>query len=159
GIAFNAATVQASGITPLNMCVLNGFPTALAKGATDASLFPFGVWFANATTLYVADEGAGDNTLAAASNSYTAAAASTTAGLQKWVLNTTTNTWSLAYTMQAGLELSVPYTVKNYSTGHNSATGLPWSPATDGLRNITGQVNGDGTVVIYGITSTVSGSG
>ena len=80
GIAFTASTVQTGGITPLNMCILSGFPTAIAKNATDASLYPFGVWFANATTLYVADEGAGDNTYAAASNSYTAAAASTTAG-------------------------------------------------------------------------------
>jgi hypothetical protein len=159
GISFNGATVQTGGITPLNMCVLNGFPTVLAKGATDASLFPFGVWFANATTLYVADEGAGDNTFTAASNSYTAAAASTTAGLQKWVLNTTTNTWSLAYTMQVGLNLGQPYTVKDYPTGNNAATGLPWSPATGGLRNLTGKVNGDGTVDIYAITSTVSGNG
>ena len=39
------------------------------------------------------------------------------------------------------------------------ATGLPWAPATDGLRNITGQVNRDGTVTIWGVTSTVSGNG
>jgi len=64
-----------------NMCVLKGFPTALASKATDASDYPFGIWFASPTTLYVADEGAGDN--AYASGSYTAAAASTTAGLQK----------------------------------------------------------------------------
>ena len=32
-------------------------------------------------------------------------------------------------------------------------------PATDGLRNITGQVNRDGTATIYAVTSTVSGSG
>ncbi len=158
-IAYNAAVLQTQGVTPYNMCVLNGFPTSLAKSANDASAYPFGVWFANATTLYVADEGAGDNTFAAASNSFTAAAASTSAGLQKWVLNTTTNTWSLAYTLQAGLDLGVPYTVKNYPTGNNAATGLPWSPATGGLRNITGHVNGDGTVDIYAITSTVSGNG
>jgi hypothetical protein len=158
-IAFNAANLQTQGVAPYNMCILNGFPTVLAKGATDASLFPFGVWFANATTLYVADEGAGDNTFTAASNSFTAAAASTTAGLQKWVLNTATNTWSLAYTMQLGLNLGQPYTVKDYPTGNNAATGLPWSPATGGLRNITGRVNGDGTVEIYGITATVSGNG
>ena len=35
----------------------------------------------------------------------------------------------------------------------------PWAPATDGLRNITGVVNGDGTATIYAITSTISGSG
>jgi hypothetical protein len=38
-------------------------------------------------------------------------------------------------------------------------TGLPWSPATDGLRNITGTVDDDGRVTIWGITSTVSGNG
>jgi hypothetical protein len=155
-ISFNQATVQTAGITPLNMCVLNGFPTGLAKNSTAA---PFGIWFANATTLYLADEGNGTATFDAASNTFIAAAAQTSAGLQKWVLNTTTNTWSLAYTLSAGLNLGVPYTVKNYPTGNNSVTGLPWSPATDGLRNITGRVNHDGTVTVYAITSTVSGSG
>jgi hypothetical protein len=155
-IAFNATNLQTQGVTPLNMCVLNGFPTNLAKNTTS---FPFGVWFANATTLYVADEGNGTATFNPATNTFTAAAAQTTAGLQKWVLNTTTNTWSLAYTLQAGLNLGVPYTVKNYPTGINAATGLPWSPATDGLRNITGRVNRDGTATIWAITSTVSGSG
>jgi hypothetical protein len=55
--------------------------------------------------------------------------------------------------------LGVPYTVPGYPTGTNSATGLPWAPATDGLRNITGRVNGDGAVTIWGVTSTVSGNG
>jgi hypothetical protein len=32
-----------------------------AKNSTDASDYPFGLWFANPYTLYVADEGAGDN--------------------------------------------------------------------------------------------------
>ena len=36
---------------------------------------------------------------------------------------------------------------------------LPWAPATDGLRNITGRVNRDGSVTIWAVTSTVSGSG
>jgi hypothetical protein len=49
-----------------------------------------------------------------------------------------------------------------YPTGNNSGTGgtgFPWAAATDGLRNITGVVNGDGTVTIYAITSTISGNG
>ena len=53
----------------------------------------------------------------------------------------------------------MPYTVPGYPTGDNAATGLPWAPATDGLRNITGRVNRDGTVTIWAITSTVSGGG
>jgi hypothetical protein len=38
-------------------------------------------------------------------------------------------------------------------------TGLPWAPTTDGLRNLTGRVNRDGTVTIWAVTSTVSGGG
>ena len=137
------------------MCVLSGFPTALKS----KSSFPFGVWFANSNTLYVADEGNGDNTFSTTTHIYTKAAAQTKAGLQKWIFNTMTQKWNLAYTLQAGLQLGVPYTVASYPTGNNPATGLPWAPATDGLRNITGSVNGDGTATIYAITSTVSGNG
>jgi hypothetical protein len=155
-IVYNGSQLQALGVTPYNMCVLKGFPTNLAKTAT---AFPFGVWFANAKTLYVADEGNGTTTYNAASNTYTAAAAQTGAGLQKWVFNDATGTWSLAYTLQAGLGLGVPYTVQGYPTGTNAVTQLPWAPATDGLRNITGRVNRDGTATIWAITSTVSGSG
>ena len=162
-------TAANPGLTPTNTCILNGFPTALAKSATDASLYPFGIWFANSTTLYVADEGAGDNAYSSTSGTYTAAGASTTAGLQKWSYNGTT--WVLDYTLQNGLNLGTPYSVapsgsNSYPTGTNSyvnskgvtVTG-PWTPATDGLRNLAGQVNGDGTVSIWASTSTVSGSG
>jgi hypothetical protein len=55
--------------------------------------------------------------------------------------------------------MGAPYSVWGYPTGTNAVTSLPWSPATDGLRNLTGQVNRDGTVTIWAITSTVSGSG
>jgi hypothetical protein len=65
----------------------------------------------------------------------------------------------LAYTLQSGLGLGQPYDVAGYPTGTNSVTGLPWSPATDGLRNITGEVNSDGTATIWATTSTVSGGG
>jgi uncharacterized protein (TIGR03437 family) len=54
-------------------------------------------------------------------------------------------------TVQSGLNLGLPYSVTNYPTSLN--------PATDSLRNITGKVNSDGTVTIYGITSTVSSNG
>jgi hypothetical protein len=149
-----ANTLSSTGLAS-NMCILAGFPTDLAKGATDASDYPFGLWFANADTLYVADEGAGDNTYT--NGTYTAAAASTTAGLQKWVFSG--GKWNLAYTIQNGLNLGTPYTVAGYPTGDNSLTGLPWAPAVDGLRNITGKVNANGTVDIYAVTSTVSGGG
>jgi hypothetical protein len=152
-LAYDASALQTTGL-PSNMCILKGFPTTLAKSA---SSFPFGVWFANPYTLYVADEGNGDNTYA--NGSYTSAAAQTTAGLQKWVFNRAAGEWQLAYTLQSGLNLGQPYTVPGYPTGINATTGLPWSPATDGLRNITGRVNPDSTVTIWAITSTVSGGG
>jgi hypothetical protein len=161
-IPYDTTTVANTGLSS-NMCILQGFNTALAKNATDASSYPFGIWFANKDTLYVADEGSGNNAFDTTSGTYSAAAASTTAGLQKWVLDTTTDptkpTWKLAYTLQGGLNLGQPYVVDGYPIGDNAATKLPWAPATDGLRNITGRVNRDGSVTVWAVTSTVSGSG
>ncbi len=154
-LAYDPAVLQTLGLDPNNMCILKGFPTALKTKTS----FPFGLWFADANTLYLADEGNGDNTYSAAAGEYTKAAAQKTAGLQKWTFDVNLGEWKLAYTLQAGLALGVPYTIANYPVGNNPATGLPWAPATDGLRNITGRVNGDGTVTVWGITSTVSGNG
>ena len=155
GLAYDPTVLQTQGLAPNNMCILNGFPTSL-KSKTS---FPFGIWFANATTLYLADEGNG-TTGTTVGNFYTPATVQTTAGLQKWVL--VSGKWKLAYTLNAGLGLGVPYVVAGYPTGNNSGTGgtgFPWAPATEGLRNLTGVVNGDGTATIYAITSTISGSG
>ncbi|MGC1547585.1 MAG: hypothetical protein WA777_03580 [Rhodanobacter sp.] len=153
-LTYNAATLSTSGL-PTNMCVLAGFPSTPVKTATTLA-YPFGLWFADANTLYVADEGDG---YAGGTDLYTHAAAQTTAGLQKWVFNASTNSWTLAYTLQAGLNLGQPYTVHGYPTGSNPGTNLPWAPATDGLRNITGRVDADGHVTIWAVTSTVSGGG
>jgi len=159
-ITYDPTLLQTEGVVPYNMCILKGFPTAL-KSKTS---FPFGIWFVDATTVYVADEGNGDNTFSpttGTNGTYTVAAGQTTAGLQKWTFSS--GTWNLVYTLQNGLNLGVPYTVPGYPTGTNSVTCKkncpPWSPATDGLRNITGVDNGEGTATIYAITSTVSGSG
>ncbi|RUL66852.1 hypothetical protein EKH79_02220 [Dyella dinghuensis] len=153
-LSYNAATLQTTGL-PTNMCILSGFPSTPVKTATTVS-YPFGIWFADANTLYVADEGDG---YVGGTDLYTHAAAQTTAGLQKWVYNASTKTWNLAYTLQAGLNLGQPYTVHNYPTGTNEATNLPWSPATDGLRQLTGRVDADGKVTIWAVTSTISGGG
>ena len=148
---YNPALVQADGLVPTNMCILLGFPTALKSKVS----FPFGVWFADANTVYVADEGDGDNTFK--NGVYTKAAASHTSGLQKWVF--AQGVWSMQYVLQAGLNLGTPYAIAGYPADPNAATGLPWSPATDGLRNLTGRHNADGSVTIFAITSTVSGNG
>jgi hypothetical protein len=157
GLPVPGASLPTLAGAPYRMCVLKGLNNLSAKGKSAPNIFPFGIWFANADTLYVADEGSGNNAFDPTTNTYTDAAAGTMAGLQKWTFNGTQ--WNLAYTMQNGLNLGQPYTVPAYPKGTNSATGLPWAPATDGLRNISGQVNADGTATIYAATSTVSGSG
>jgi hypothetical protein len=168
GVPQHGAPLPSAGVT-YTMCVLKGFETGLAKPltttpglSTTTGGYPFGLWFANANTLYVADEGSGDNTYDATTNTYPNADLSGLqypAGLQKWVFDQSTQQWNLAYTLENGLNLGQPYTVPGYPTGDNSATELPWAPATDGLRNISGHVNGNGTVTVYATTSTVSGGG
>src|SRR5580700_17469 len=141
-------------LAALPTTILPGFPTSLASGADQKGnpapvSFPFGIWFANANTLYVCDEG--DGTLVAASVNGNVADAATlaTAGVQKWSL--ASGTWHPDYVLQDGLNIGVPYSVLNYPAALN--------PATDGCRNITGKHNHDGTVTIYAVTSTVSASG
>jgi uncharacterized protein (TIGR03437 family) len=102
--------------------------------------YPFGLWFANATTLYVGDEG--DGTMATA-------ASNPNSGLQKWILSN--GVWNRVYVLQNGLGLGVSYSTPNYPANLN--------PVTGGLRNITGRVNADGTVTIWAVTSTVSANG
>jgi hypothetical protein len=144
---------------PSNMCILKGFPTLLAKSKTGVVSYPFGIWFANPDTIYLADEGSGDNTYSPAAGTYTNALPTNnpTAGPQKWVFDSTTGQWNQAYALTSGLHLGRPYTVPGYPTGNNPETGLPWSPATDGLRNITGRFNPNGTATIWAESSTVSG--
>jgi hypothetical protein len=81
--------------------------------------FPFGIWFADARTLFVADEGDG---YTGGADLYTHAAAQTTAGLQKWVFNSATGAWALAYTLTNGLGLGQTYGVRGYPSGSNPGT-------------------------------------
>lgn len=120
------------------IAVLPGFPATLAKNADAAH--PFGLFFADSKTLYVADEGDGT-----AAN----AAADPKAGLQKW--SKVDGVWQLDYVLQNGLDLGKQYSIDKYPAALN--------PATDGLRNLTGRVNADGTVTIWAVTSTVSTNG
>ena len=134
--------------------ILPGFNTTLASIATTGPN-PFGLWFANDHTLYVADEGDG---------APADAASSPYAGLQKWVLSDSDHQWHNVYTLQKGLDLGVDYSVTGgkFADGavNHVGTGYSYFPtATDGLRSITGKHNADGTVTLYGITSTVSNSG
>ncbi|EDY16199.1 protein of unknown function DUF1555 [Chthoniobacter flavus Ellin428] len=132
GSSAGLATSATAGTASINP--LPGWPTTSTganEGATNGSTVyhPFGIWFANDTTLYVGDEGLAGSTNAAAG------------GLQKWSWNGTSQQWMLDYTLAAS-------TIASYAVG-----GIGTLQA-EGLRNITGKVNGDGTVTIYGITST-----
>jgi hypothetical protein len=151
-LAYDPTVLETQGL-PSNICILRGFPSTInSKLKKKTTAYPFGIWFADSKTIYLADEGDGD----------LADAGLTPAGLQKWVFDDASGSWKLVYTMQTGLGLGATYPFpgdSGYPTGSNAATGHPWAPVTDGLRNITGRVNGDGSVTIWGITSTASGSG
>jgi hypothetical protein len=107
------------------------------------------MFFANATTLYVCDEGDGVLVPPDANGNVADAQSQATAGVQKWVLQN--GTWVMIYVLQSGLDVGVPYSVANYPASLN--------PATGGCRNMTGHVQSDGTVTIWAITSTISANG
>jgi hypothetical protein len=125
-----------------------GFFTTLANSTTGVR-YPFGMWFANDSTLYVCDEGDGNLVSPAVNGNVADTDAQQNAGLEKWTK--VNGVWQLDYTINAGLNIGVPYSIPNYPSALD--------PATDGCRNLTGQVNFDGTVTVYVVTSTVSASG
>ena len=118
--------------------IVPGFPTDSAK-ATGGNFTPFAVFFANATTVYVTDEGSGNATDAASH-----------AGLEKWSL--VNGTWQLDYVLTKGLI----GTVDTNLTGNDG----PYPDVTTvGLRNLTGAVHGNGTVTLWATTATSSAAG
>jgi DNA/RNA endonuclease YhcR with UshA esterase domain len=138
-------TGSAADLAKVPLTILPGFPSTAASTST---AFPFGLFFADANTLYVCDEG--DGTLVSPVNGNVADAQSlATAGLQKWSL--VNGTWKMQYVLQNGLNIGVPYSIAGYPSSLN--------PATGGCRNITGVHNNDGTVTIFAITSTISTNG
>jgi hypothetical protein len=139
-------TGTAAELTTVPITILPGFPNTTASTST---AFPFGIWFANATTLYVCDEGDGTLVSPPVNGNVADAQSLATAGLQKWSL--VNGTWTMLYVLQDGLNIGVPYGLPNYPTSIN--------PATGGCRNIAGRHNHDGTVTIYAITSTISANG
>ena len=105
--------------------VVPGFPTDSSR-STGGDFTPFAVFFANATTMYVADEGTG------ASVDVT-----THAGLEKWSL--VSGTWQLDYVLTKGLIGTVDTDLFGFDGQYPDVT-------TIGLRNLTGVVNEDGSV-------------
>lgn len=140
-------TGSAADLATVPITILNGFANT---EASTSEVFPFGLFFANANTLYVCDEG--DGTFVPpvnGSGNVATQLSQTNGGVQKWSLMN--GTWTLLYVINDGLNIGVQYNVPNYPSSI--------APATGGCRNMTGRVNGDGTVDIYAITSTVSANG
>ncbi len=134
-----AGSLPAAGnSTPVS--ILPGFNTTLAK-TNAATPHPFGIWFANASTLYVADEGSG------ASTDFGTSPTTQAGGLQKYSL--VNGSWVQEYTLKGSL-IGSSYTVN----GTGSFAGDSLTTTTDGLRNLTGRVNADGTVTLFALTST-----
>jgi hypothetical protein len=134
-----SGTLPAAGTTtPIN--VLPGFNTLPAKTDTNGP-HPFGIWFANATTLYVADEGSGNAT------DFGASPTTQAGGLEKYSL--VNGAWQLDYEIKGNL-IGSSYTVH----GTGSLGGDSLTTTVDGLRNLTGKVNANGTVTLYAVTST-----
>jgi hypothetical protein len=129
-------TLANAASTTIN--IVPGFPTDPAK-VTGGDFTPFAVFFANATTMYVTDEGTGDATDAA-----------NHAGLEKWSL--VSGTWQLDYVLTQGLIGTVDTNLTGNAGPYPDVT-------TIGLRNLTGVVDGDGRVTLWATTSTSSASG
>ena len=146
GTAGTLPTGSAAELATVPLTILPGFPSTTASTGT---AFPFGIWFADANTLYVCDEGDGTLVSPAVNGNVADAQSLATAGLQKWRL--IDGTWVMQYVLQNGLNIGVPYSIDRYPSSIN--------PATGGCRNIAGRHNFDGTVTVFAITSTISANG
>jgi hypothetical protein len=124
----NAATASSTLLTPLAGLPQSGTAT-----------HPFGLWFANATTLFVADEGDGQAPGSAGKDT-------SNAGLDLYTF--VGGQWTETAVFQKGLLDQAGY-----------SDGLPWTVRTDGLRNLTGEINADGSYTLFATTSTVSNEG
>jgi hypothetical protein len=129
-------TVANAGATAIS--IVPGFPTDSAK-ATGGNFTPFAVFFADANTVYVTDEGSGNTT-----------DQTTHAGLQKWSL--VNGTWQLDYVLTQGL-------IGTVSSNLNGPDGQYPDVTTVGLRNLTGNVHGNGMVTLWATTATSSAAG
>ncbi len=147
--------IPTGGTTNTIVQLLGTQATNPITGAS-SPLTPFGFFFADPNTLYVADEGNStitttepggtviSLTTSGGTTTYTDLVTDPLAGVQKWSL--IGGVWTLDYVLQNGLGLNQPADVPGY--------GVP--TYTTGLRNLTGRVNGDGTVTIYAITAQTS---
>ncbi|HEX3636404.1 MAG TPA: hypothetical protein VHV99_13085 [Paraburkholderia sp.] len=152
------------GTLPQNaaMAIVRGFPTLNAANLIPSSStvnppawtlsegvgYPFGMWVPtnNTSLMFVADEGDLGTSAYAPSGS---------GGL--WVYQQSNGTWTPIAHITQGLNLGTAYTVTD-TGGTYGASGASYTTTPDGLRNITGQLNSDGSYTIYAVTSTIGNS-
>ena len=103
-----------------------GETNGINSAGQQINLSPENYWFANSTTLYVADSGDGKQTSATSTLG--------DGGLQKWSL--VSGVWQLDYTLAAGLDL-----VENPASDAGDTDG------TTGLLGLTGELIDGGTEV------------
>lgn len=136
---YTVASLPSVANAPLTtLSIVPGFPSDSAK-ATGGNFTPFAVFFANATTMYVTDEGTGNAT-----------DQTSHAGLEKWSL--VNGVWQLDYVLTSGLIGLVDTNLNGYDGQYPDVT-------TVGLRNLAGLANPNGTVTLWATTSTSSASG
>jgi hypothetical protein len=118
--------------------------TTASKTKGDIYLSPENYFFANATTLYIADSGnpKGDNNGSSGSGTQ----GLSDGGLQKWTYNPATQTWVLDYTLSLGLNLVADTT----ACGANQI-----GCGTTGLIGLTGEVLADGDVDLFATNATL----
>ncbi|MDR0479318.1 MAG: hypothetical protein LBH31_05850 [Burkholderiaceae bacterium] len=141
--------------------VAPGFPTTLAANLPSSLSspwtlstgvgYPFGMWVpaGNTSLMFVGDEGDLIDIADASIGS---------GGL--WVYQQAGGSggaWTPIAHITQGLNLGVAYTVTD-TAGTYGARGASYTTTPDGLRNITGQVNSDGSYTIYAVTSTIGNS-
>ena len=134
------------GAVNITSATTNGINTA----GSQVNLSPENYFFANASTLYIADSGAPKNSSASSSLG--------DGGLQKWINSKAdgTGTWTLEYTIAAGLSL----------VSNSAAAG------TTGLLGLTGKIVGNNVELfatnytvgdtdptyLYGVTDALNGT-
>jgi hypothetical protein len=124
---------NSGGTGKLTITALNG--NGINAIGSEVNLSPESFFFADSHTLYVADAGISKNDSALNDSNGTALG---DGGLQKWVYNDATKSWSLVYTISAGLNL----------VANNAASGVT------GLLGLTGQVV-NGQVSLYATSYTI----
>jgi hypothetical protein len=99
----------------------------------------------NPSLMFVADEGdgvAGDQV-------------SGSGGL--WVYQKSGATWAPIGHLTVGLNLGTAYSITD-TTGVYGVKSASYTTTPDGLRDITGQINSDGSYTLYATTSTIGAS-